>query len=127
MLGELSFLSVLAPSLTLCYTSDEVPEFISTYHTVNSGICLTDPDDPRHQFVDQLRTRAGTLFHEAVHTLKSNAQEDSIDCVKMVISSIRVLQLDYPCDHSLYAITKKSYEFALQISRTTRNQKQYPR
>lgn len=67
------------------------------------------------------------MFHTAVHTLKSNAQEDSIDCVKMVISSIRVLQLDYPCDHSHYAAVKKSYEFALQISRTTRNQKLFPR
>lgn len=119
--------SALEYMLTPTAYSDEVPEFISTYHNVFSGICLTDPSDPRHQFVDQLRTRSGTLFHEAVHSLKSNAQEDSIDCVKMVISSIRVLQLDYPCDHSHYAAVKKSYEFALQISRTTRNQKQFPR
>lgn len=92
-----------------------------------AGICLTNPDDPRHQFVFQLRERSGKMLHAAVHSLKNNGAEDSIDCVKMLISSIRVLQLDYPCDHNHYTAVKKSYEFALQISRTTKNQKTFPR
>lgn len=54
-------------------------------------------------------------------------QESSIDAVKMLISSIRVLELDYPCDHNHYGAVKKSYEFALNISRTTRNQREFPR
>jgi len=45
----------------------------------------------------------------------------------MLISSIRVLELDYPCDHNHYGAVKKSYEFALNISRTTRNQREFPR
>lgn len=104
-----------------------MPEFISTYHYVQAGLCLTDPADPRHQLVVQLRERTGQLLHNAVQTLKSNAREDSIDCVRMTISSIRVLELDYPCDHSHHAAVKKSHDFALQISRSTRNQKLFPR
>lgn len=106
---------------------DEVPEFIATYHYVKAGLCLTDAADSRHQLVVQLRQRTGELLHNAVQTLKSNAREDSIDCVRMTIATIRVLELDYPCDHSHHAAVKKSHEFALQISRTTRNQKLFPR
>lgn len=106
---------------------DEVPEFIDQLPHCNAGICLTDPADPRHAFVSQLRDRSGAMLHNAVQSLKNNGAEDSIDCVKMLISSIRVLELDYPCDHVHYAAVKKSYEFALQISRTTRNQKAFPR
>ncbi|SCV72468.1 BQ2448_4005 [Microbotryum intermedium] len=106
---------------------DEVPEFIDHMPHCLSGICLTDPSDPRHSFVVNLRERAGHLFHEAVKTLKSSAQDDSIDCVKMLISSIRVLELDYPCIHTHYGDIKKTYDFALTISRTTRNQKLFPR
>lgn len=67
------------------------------------------------------------MLHEAVQSLKNNGAEDSIDCIKMIIASIRVLELDYPVDHAHYATVKKSYEFALQISRTTTNQKAFPR
>ena len=90
-------------------------------------MCLTDPSDPRHQFVFQLRERCGRVLHDAVHSLKNNGAEDSIDCVKMLIASIKILQLDYSCDTTHYTAIKKSYEFALQISRTTRNQKAFPR
>lgn len=104
-----------------------MPEFIAAYDNVQSGMCLTDPSDPRHQLVAQLRERTGQTLHNAVQLLKSNGREDSIDCVKMTISSIRVLELDYPCDHAHHSAVKKSHEFALQISRTTRKQKTYPR
>ncbi|KAK4048054.1 Proteasome activator BLM10 [Microbotryomycetes sp. JL221] len=106
---------------------DEDPGFISVYHNVKAGIKLTDPNDPRFQYVASLRQRTGTLLHEAVQTLKRHGREDSIDSVKMIISTIRVYMLDYPCDHSHYSAVKKTYDFALQVTRTTRNQKMFPR
>ena len=106
---------------------DEVPEFIDQLPHCVAGICLTDPADPRHQFVLGLRERTGRALHAAVASLKNTGAEDSIDAVKMIISAIRVLQLDYPCDHAHYASVKKSLEFAQTISRTTRNQKTFPR
>ncbi|GAA6053733.1 hypothetical protein JCM3770_003189 [Rhodotorula araucariae] len=106
---------------------DEVPEFIDHLPTCNAGFPLNDPSDPRHQFIADLRTRAGQFLHNAVQTLKSTQQQDTIDCIKMVIASIRVLELDYPCDSSHHGTVKKSYEFALNISRVTRNQKLFPR
>lgn len=106
---------------------DEVPEFIDQLPSCDTGIPLTDPSDPRHRFVSELRTRAGRFFHESVQTLKTTQQQDTIDCIKMVIASIRVLELDYPCDISAHESIKKSYDFALNISRVTRNQKQFPR
>lgn len=113
------------PIFSLC--SDEVPEFIDHLPIRNAGIPLSDPSDPRHQFVVDLRERIGRFLHNAVQTLKSSQQQDTIDCIKMVIASIRVLELDYPCDTSNHATIKKSYEFALNISRVTRNQKLFPR
>lgn len=107
---------------------DEVPEFINHLPACKVDIALQDPQDPRYQFVLELRERAGAIFHRGVQALKATAgQESSIDAVKMLISSIRVLELDYPCDHNHYGAVKKSYEFALNISRTTRNQREFPR
>jgi proteasome activator subunit 4 len=90
-------------------------------------MCLSDPADPRYQFVLALRDRSGQFMHDAVNSLKNNGAEDSIDCVKMLIACIRVLQLDYPSDRAHYTAIKKSYEFALQISRTHKGQKAFPR
>ncbi|KPV77183.1 uncharacterized protein RHOBADRAFT_25084 [Rhodotorula graminis WP1] len=106
---------------------DEVPEFIDHLPTCNAGFPLSDPQDARHQFVADLRMRAGQFLHKAVQTLKSTQQQDTIDCIKMVIASIRVLELDYPCDSSNHGSVKKSYDFALNISRVSRNQKLFPR
>jgi proteasome activator subunit 4 len=106
---------------------DEIPEFIDHLPSCNTGIPLSDPADPRHQFVASFRARAGQFFHDAVQTLKGSQQQDTIDCIKMVIASIRVLELDYPCDTSAHESIKKSYDFALNISRVTRNQKLFPR
>ncbi|GAA6033408.1 hypothetical protein JCM8097_006736 [Rhodosporidiobolus ruineniae] len=106
---------------------DEVPEFVNHMPTCKANIPLSDPNDPRHRFVVDLRTRIGDFLHRSVQSLKSSGQEDSVDAIKMVISSIRVLELDFPCDTSAHATVKKSYEFALNISRTTKNQKAFPR
>ncbi|KAK4046499.1 Proteasome activator BLM10 [Microbotryomycetes sp. JL201] len=106
---------------------DEDPEFISLYHNVNCGIPLTNHEDTRFQIVAQLRARVGALLHSAVQTIRQHGREDSIDSVKMVISTIRVYMLDYPVDHSHYNMVKRAYDFSLQVTRTTRNQKQFPR
>ncbi|GAA5921528.1 hypothetical protein JCM1841_000553 [Sporobolomyces salmonicolor] len=115
------------PGLPASDAGDEVPDFIDHIPSCKANIPLSDPKDPRHRFVVDLRTRAGQLFHAGVQVLRSDGEQDSIDCVKMIISSIRVLELDYPCDHTHHGAVKKSYEFALNISRTTRNQKEFPR
>ncbi|GAA5836406.1 hypothetical protein JCM11251_007072, partial [Rhodosporidiobolus azoricus] len=106
---------------------DEVPEFIDYMPTCKASIPLTDSKDPRHRYVVDLRNRIGDFLHRSVQALKSSGQEDSVDAIKMVISSIRVLELDYPCDSGHHATVKKSYEFSLNISRVTRNQKEFPR
>ncbi|GAA5990546.1 hypothetical protein JCM10908_003124 [Rhodotorula pacifica] len=115
------------PGVPASDAGDEVPEFIDHLPSCNTGIPLSDPADPRHQFVAGLRARAGQFFHDAVQALKGSQQQDTIDCIKMVIASIRVLELDYPCDTSAHESNKKSYDFALTISRVTRNQKLFPR
>ncbi|KAI5481022.1 proteasome activator subunit 4 [Pseudohyphozyma bogoriensis] len=114
------------PGAVASDAGDEVPEFIDYLPHAQAGIALTDPSDPRHQFVVQIRDRTSQFLHSAVHSLKNNGAEDSIDCVKMIISTMRILTLDYPCDHSHYDAVKKSYDFALQVSRTTKNQKTFP-
>ncbi|BGP18854.1 hypothetical protein JCM10213_003509 [Rhodosporidiobolus nylandii] len=106
---------------------DEVPEFIAHQPTCEASFPLKDPKDPRHRFVVDLRNRCADFLHRAVQALKSSGQEDSVDAIKMVIASIRVLELDYPTDTTHHATVKKSYEFSANISRVTRNQKEFPR
>lgn len=64
---------------------DEVPEFIDLIPSCNAGICLTDPSDPRYQYVISLRDRIGEGLHQAVICLKDSGAEDAIDCVKMLM------------------------------------------
>lgn len=106
---------------------DEVPEFIDHLPRCNIGLPLSDANDPRHAFVADIRTRAGEFLHNAVQTLKVSQQQDTIDCIKMVVATIRTLELDYPTDSNHHSTVKKSYEFALNVSRVTRNQKEFPR
>ncbi|BGP22448.1 Proteasome activator BLM10 [Rhodotorula toruloides] len=106
---------------------DEIPEFIDHLPRCNIGLPLSDANDPRHAFVADIRTRAGEFLHHAVQTLKNSQQQDTIDCIKMVVATIRTLELDYPTDSNHHSTVKKSYEFALNVSRVTRNQKEFPR
>ncbi|GAA5988215.1 hypothetical protein JCM11641_001615, partial [Rhodosporidiobolus odoratus] len=106
---------------------DEIPEFIDHMPTCEAAFPLKDPKDPRHRFIVDLRERCADFLHRAIQVLKASEQDDSVDAIKMVIASIRVLELDYPCDTATHGTIKKSYEFATNISRVTRNQKEFPR
>jgi proteasome activator subunit 4 len=104
-----------------------VLDFISDRPLCKTHYCLTDPSDPRYQFVLSLRSRIYDLLHAAIAGLKNNGADDAIDCVKMIISTIKTLMLDYPLDRTDHNHAKKSYEFAKQITRFSKHQKKHPR
>jgi proteasome activator subunit 4 len=68
--------------------SDEIPEMIASIETLNSGFCLTDPADPRYQFLAGLKQRFGTFLHNASVSLRQQGEENTVDAVDMLVSDI---------------------------------------
>lgn len=58
---------------------------IASLMPINSGFCLTDPKDPRYQFVQKLRLEFGQFLHEASLALSSQGQENTVDAVQMLV------------------------------------------
>ena len=95
--------------------------------TCKGGFVLTDPADPRYQRIVAFRARVGRTLHESIERLQHHSADDSIDCVKMLIGSIRCYLLDYPLDRTVYSSSKKTYDFIRGVTRYVANQKKYPR
>jgi proteasome activator subunit 4 len=74
-----------------------------------------------------LRDRIFHLMHDAITRLKDNGADDAIDCVKMIIATIKTLMLDYPQDRGDHSHAKKAYDFAKTVTRYSRHQKRHPR
>lgn len=115
------------PGVPISDAGDTVPSFIDQVPHMESCLCLTDPGDPRHGFVVDFRAKVGEMLHASVMSLKGSGAEDSIDCIKAIASTIRTVMLHYPCDPAAYNAVKRSYDFAVQITRTTKRQRAFPR
>lgn len=55
---------------------------------LNSGFCLDDPNDPKHQYIVALRRRYGELLHEASVSLRRQGEENTVDAVHMLVSKL---------------------------------------
>ena len=67
---------------------NEIPEMIASIEPITSGFCLTDPNDPRHQYITSLRHRFGEFLHKASVSLRSQGDENTVDAVHMLVSFI---------------------------------------
>ncbi|CCM01642.1 uncharacterized protein FIBRA_03703 [Fibroporia radiculosa] len=79
-------------------TSDilhEIPEMIAAIEPLNAGFALTDPNDPRHQYITRLRHRFGQFLHRASESLRQQGEENTVDAVQMLIRSMRTYMLEY--------------------------------
>lgn len=70
----------------LTYNRDSIPEMIASVESVNSGFCLSDPDDPRHQYIIGIRHRFGDFLHKASMSLRQQGEENTVDAVHMLVS-----------------------------------------
>lgn len=88
--------------------SDEATQLLADAQVCKGGHVFTDPTDPRYQEIQAYRERVARLLHQAVLRLSDQGNDDAIDCVKSVISTIKCLMLDVPQDRSIYQGAKKT-------------------
>ncbi|KAI0343952.1 hypothetical protein BDW22DRAFT_1355187 [Trametopsis cervina] len=111
-------------------TSDilyEIPEMIALIEPLESGFALTDPSDPRHQYMTSLKRRFGELLHEASIALRSQGEENILDAVHMLLRAIRTYMLDYGDSRDSYYVQLDRYQSELNITRLYAGQKLWPR
>lgn len=61
---------------------------IATIEPLNSGFALSDPADPRHQYITGLRRKFGQFLHEASASLQQQGEENTVDAVHGLVSYI---------------------------------------
>lgn len=61
---------------------------IASIEPVNAGFCLTDPTDPRYQYIASLRRRFGEFLHQASVSLRQQGEENTVDAVDMLVSDL---------------------------------------
>jgi proteasome activator subunit 4 len=70
---------------------------IAVIEPLQSGFALTDPSDPRHQYITGLKRRFGELLHKASDALRSQGEENILDAVHMLVRRCSL--------HSYYLLT----------------------
>lgn len=63
---------------------------IASMEPLNSGFCLTNPDDPRYQYITNLRHQFGQFLHQASVKLRDQWEENTVDAVQMLVRWIPV-------------------------------------
>ncbi|KAL0950828.1 hypothetical protein HGRIS_007590 [Hohenbuehelia grisea] len=111
-------------------TSDillEIPEMVANLDSVESNFCLSDPSDPRHQYMTSLRQRFGTFLHNASVSLRQQGEENTVDAVSMLVRSIRVFMLEYGDSRDSYYYNYDQYTSEMNVARQYGDQKVWPR
>ena len=65
--------------------SDEIPEMIASVEPINSGFVITDPEDPRYQYLLGVKHRFGRFLHSASVSLRQQGEENTVDAVQMLV------------------------------------------
>ncbi|KAJ7042558.1 hypothetical protein C8F04DRAFT_1076309 [Mycena alexandri] len=111
-------------------TSDilhEIEEMIGIVEPLNSGFVVTDPQDPRHQYISSLRRRFGEFLHQASKSLLQQGEENTVDAVEMLIEGIRTYMLDYGDSKDGYYTNEKKYTSEKNVARHFAKQRVWPR
>ncbi|SPO23145.1 related to BLM10 - proteasome activator subunit [Ustilago trichophora] len=106
---------------------DEVPEFVDIPPRFRSHFCLTDREDPRYKKVTAFKLRCGQVLHLAAQSTQDSGAEDQIDCVKMLIRSIRSYLTCYSYNGEDYKAHMRSLSFFRNIAKLHAKQKAFPR
>ncbi|KAJ3973169.1 hypothetical protein EV361DRAFT_980091 [Lentinula raphanica] len=106
---------------------DEIPEMIAALEPLNAGFCLTDSNDPRHQYMSKLRSRFGEFLHKASVSLRQQGEENTVDAVHMLLRSIRTYMLEYGDSRDGYFVNEEQYVSTKNVSRLYAQQREWPR
>ncbi|KAF8640852.1 hypothetical protein AX17_000500 [Amanita inopinata Kibby_2008] len=111
-------------------TSDilnEIPEMIALIEPVNSAFCLTDPTEPRYEYMQSLKRRFGLFLHNASVSLRQQGEENTVDAVLMLVRSIQTYLLEYGDSRDSYSANDDQYKTEKNVSRLYAQQKVWPR
>ncbi|KAJ7785985.1 hypothetical protein B0H16DRAFT_1488812 [Mycena metata] len=111
-------------------TSDilhEIDEMIGIVEPLNSGFVLTNPADPRYQYISSLRRRFGEFLHQASKSLLQQGEENTVDAVEMLIEGIRTYMLEYGDSKDGYYTNEKKYTSEKNVARHFAKQRVWPR
>ncbi|KAH9921997.1 uncharacterized protein BXZ73DRAFT_91690 [Epithele typhae] len=91
----------------------EIPEMIACVEPLNAGFALSDPNDPRHQYITGLRRKFGEFLHKASVSLRQQGEENTVDAVHGLVP--------------IYYLQADRYQSELNIARHYAGQKVWPR
>ncbi|KAJ1028660.1 hypothetical protein NDA16_001826 [Ustilago loliicola] len=106
---------------------DEVPEFVDIPPRFKSHFCLVDRQEARYQKVAAFKQRCGDVLHLAAQSTQNSGAEDQIDCVKMLVRSIRTYLTCYSYNGEDYKAHMRSLSFFRNIAKLYAKQKAFPR
>ena len=106
---------------------DEVPEFIDIPPRFRSHFCLVDRHDPRYKKVAAFKQRCGEILHLAARSVQASGAEDQIDCVKLLVRSIRTYLTCYSYNGEDYKAHMRSLSFFRNIAKLYAKQEAFPR
>ncbi|SJX61736.1 related to BLM10-proteasome activator subunit [Sporisorium reilianum f. sp. reilianum] len=106
---------------------DEVPEFVEVPPRFRSYFCLTDRQDARYKKVAAFKLRCGEVLQLAAQSTQNSGAEDQIDCVKMLVRSVRTYLTCYSYNGEDYKAHMRSLSFFRNISKLYAKQKAFPR
>ncbi|KAH7914507.1 hypothetical protein BJ138DRAFT_1143879 [Hygrophoropsis aurantiaca] len=109
------------------YVINEIPEMIASIEPVESGFCLTDPNDERYQYISGLRRQYGELLHRASKSLQQQGEENTVDAVQTLILATQTYLLDYGDSRDSYDVNLDQYSSEMNVARQYANQKVWPR
>lgn len=69
----------------ITFHRNETPEMIVFVPPMEAGFCLTDPKDPRHKYMTQLKARYGEFLHTASTSLRKQGEENTVDAVHALV------------------------------------------
>ena len=64
---------------------------IAVMGPVKAGFALSNPTDPRHQYITTVRQRFGHLLHKASASLLRQGEENTVDAVQMLVGRSRIV------------------------------------
>ncbi|KAK7694364.1 hypothetical protein QCA50_001550 [Cerrena zonata] len=111
-------------------TSDilnETMEMIASIDPLNAGFALSDPADPRHQYITKLKKRFGAFLYKASNELRRQGEENTVDAVQMLIRSIRTYMMEYGDSRDSLYLQVQRYHSELNVTRQYAGQKAWPR
>ncbi|KAF7319927.1 Membrane protein [Mycena kentingensis (nom. inval.)] len=94
---------------------------------LESGFALTDPADPRYQYMAALRQRFGQFLHTASRSLSQQGEENTVDAVETLLEGIRTFLLEYGDWRDGYHSNEKKYQSEKNIARHFAKQREWPR